>query len=314
MNLPVLTLAEISAKTRSVADAWRVGGFALRTGSISHADGAAPPFVSIRRIFNRRDAVWANANKFTRHERRFWRGLVSPEGRERLGTGQDAELQKFGLAAIVPDHHDFRDGFSHRDMKRKVDLTSEALASRRLSRKLGDDLVQVQRFFKLQEETVVPALLESVGSIFDLNVATLEGHRMHRLLDYQMCHQQLRCHAHQDYGTFTLLWADALGLEVSLAGAWVPAFADATIVLAGCALAVVTDGMVAAPRHRVVGSAAADPHSAPRRTAIALFLEPAKAQRLHFTPNSPSSASGSLELTYGDLKQQLRSASLGTAE
>jgi len=152
-------------------------------------------------------------------------------------------------------------------------------------------------------------LTASIQRTFGLAPAVLTGHRMHRLLDYN---EELvniagpRCQPHFDFGSFTLLWSDGAGLEVLRRGnTWAEPPPTATaIVIAGSALNLLTAGRIFAPPHRVVAPRP-EPgqRCTPRRTSVALFVEPAKAELLKplahvgVAPELP-------ELTYAELKKR----------
>jgi len=152
---------------------------------------------------------------------------------------------------------------------------------------------------------LVPSLLSSLEHSFGLSPLVLSGHRMHRLLDYRENVEGappggMRCHAHRDFGSFTLLWADTDGLEVAAGqgGEWMHAeTGTSAVVVAGCALAVLSQRKIVPPLHRVPELEGV---ASPRRTAIALFVEPAKQQRLD------NSDSVQTEQTYADLKKGLQ--------
>mmetsp|Transcript_91586 Transcript_91586/g.286604 ORF Transcript_91586/g.286604 Transcript_91586/m.286604 type:complete len:329 (+) Transcript_91586:46-1032(+) len=305
-RLPLLTFAELAASGREapcrLTTVWETGAFAI-AASPKLSGGAAPPFGAIRRLFDRADAALAVRRSTVHHAvkraavdsgpkppeapARFWRGLICREGRERLHP-----------AGV--------------DRKRSIDLTTEALSSRRLSRRLGGDLLEVQSFFAAQEDgedCLVATLARSLHHAFGLSHTILTGHRLHRLLDYREELADLpgpRCHPHLDRGSFTLLWEDSPGLQVLRpCGDWAdwPAGA-AVVVVAGSAASFLTGGRVLAPPHRVL---APEPHRdarlTPRRTAIAYFVEPAKSQVL--VPASRPGDEGPLpRLTYGELKRK----------
>mmetsp|Transcript_93463 Transcript_93463/g.263878 ORF Transcript_93463/g.263878 Transcript_93463/m.263878 type:complete len:292 (-) Transcript_93463:106-981(-) len=274
--------------------------FAIRDSPMTRTPQSSPPFEAVRHIFDQADASKSSGerrapkgdlpgnNRQPHAPWRFWRGLVSPEG-EQLG----------------------RDG---RDRKRTIDLTTQALASRRLTQKLGEDLQALQTFFGAQEVRrtgLVPLLVAGLKRLFGLEPAVLGGGRMHRLLDYREEIEQSgspRCHSHSDFGTFTLLWQDTLGLEVEFGDeGWVrmPQSGVRAVVVAGRALSVLTSGMTVAAPHRVVAPPRlAGSLATPRRSSIALFVEPAKSQLLQ--PMRRMSEEPLEAMAYGTLKQRLR--------
>lgn len=304
MCLPLVMFEELAAGSPhmdcKLLDAWKCGAFAVGSQALSEASFGSPPFDAVRHIFDRREAAKLSPEQRApkgdlggKRRRphvawRFWRGLVSAEG-EQLGP----------------------DGL---DRKLTIDLTPQALASRGLTRKLGEDVERLQSFYAAQEARrngLVPLLLASLERLFGLSPSVLAGARMHRLLDYR---EELpdvdspRCQAHRDFGTFTLLWEDTAGLEVALGDdAWAraPNSGAEVVVVAGRALSLLTAGQIAAAQHRVVAPPRLDGAlRTPRRSSIALFVEPAKTQRLH-APGEVNEADADA-LLYGSLKQCIR--------
>lgn len=303
-RLPLVMFDELVQSSSSVDSklehAWRCGAFVIRDPSSIEASSRDPPFEAVRRIFDQSDAAKvAGERRAPKGDLpgkrrpphapwRFWRGLVSAEG-EQLGLG----------------------GF---DRKRTIDLTSQALASRRLTQKLGDHFQMVQCFFGAQEvgtACLVPMLLSSLKRLFQLDPGVVAGDRMHRLLDYREENAQSespRCQSHCDFGTFTLLWQDTAGLEVACGDegwARMPQSGVDVVVVAGKALSLLTSGMIVAAPHRVV----APPTSpeglvAPRRSSIALFVEPSKSQLLQ--PMRGMFEEPHEAILYRDLKTCLR--------
>jgi len=310
MRLPVLSLSELTgygqAAPNRLKTIWEGGAFAISNAEVS----LNPPFAAVRRLFDRGDEAMSAGNKSghrslatarrglqppQHHQppqppqppRRFWRGLICSEGRERLSC-----------AGI--------------DRKRSIDLTLEALHSRRLSRRLGNDLWTIQNFFSSQEADkvgLVAILGRSLQHTFGMSSNVLMGQRLHRLVDYREELVDLpgpRCHSHRDYGSFTLLWEDFEGLEVlRQSGDWAQPPQDAVaVVVAGTALSWLTAGRIYAPPHRVLAPAARQGcRTVPRRTSIAYFVEPAKCQLL-----SPITVPGHHQdlhdLTYAELKRR----------
>mmetsp|Transcript_9397 Transcript_9397/g.29158 ORF Transcript_9397/g.29158 Transcript_9397/m.29158 type:complete len:317 (-) Transcript_9397:22-972(-) len=304
--LPLVTLAEL-AKCRGTgagrfASIWASGAFAL---ALPRETSHVPPFDAVRRLFDAGDAVLGRGGSSdadtstgtpTRSLKRFWRGLISPESREHLS------LQEC-------------------DRKRTIDLTLEALHSRRLLRRLGNDFEVFQQFVEAQlvHGGIVPALAAHLEQTFGMAPAVLTGHRMHRLLDYREEASEIRgprCQPHRDYGTFTVLWSDHLGLEVfrrRIMGQHADEFCDewaeappgaAAVVVVGRALSVLTGGRAFAPEHRVVARPSTVLNRVPRRTALALFVEPAKTQILH--PVGFGGEHQTPGIIYGELKQRMR--------
>jgi len=308
MRLPVLSLSELTGYSQAapsrLTTIWEGGAFAISNAEVS----VKPPFASVRRLFDRADEAMS-AGKRRGHRSlasvksgaqpqqqppqppqpptRFWRGLICSKGRERLSCA--------GL-----------------DRKRSIELTLDALHSRRLSRRLGRNLWTIQSFFSSQEDDrigLVSILGRSLQHTFGMSSTVLMGQRLHRLLDYQEELVNLpgpRCHPHRDYGSFTLLWEDFEGLEVLRStGDWAQAPGNAAaVVVAGAALSWLTAGRVFAPPHRVLAPPARQGcRTVPRRTSIAYFVEPAKIQLL-----SPVTVPGHhqdlCDLTYAELKRR----------
>lgn len=77
------------------------------------------------------------------------------------------------------------------------------------------------------------------------------------------------------------------------------------VVLAGSALSAVSGCQIDAPEHWVANRCLADGRM-PRRTSLALFVEPAKAHVLQPWPSASAVASFGDVTTYGDFKRRSR--------
>ena len=89
-----------------------------------------------------------------------------------------------------------------------------------------------------------------------------------RLLRYPATQSTtVRGKEHTDYGTFSLIFADAAGLEVEKGGEWVEASADETnpAVVVGSSMKLLADPSATPTNHRVSGNSL--------RHSIVLFIE-----------------------------------------
>ena len=118
-------------------------------------------------------------------------------------------------------------------------------------------------------EVVASSALAAVGAeLGDSGLLAAGPLANYRMVDYPA--GSGTCLAHRDFGLLTLVQQDGVaGLEVELAGSFVPVPAGCSVLLAGWCLHLRSNGRVPAPLHRVARPAA-------RRTSAVVFLAPAK--------------------------------------
>ena len=80
----------------------------------------------------------------------------------------------------------------------------------------------------------------------------------------------VRCGAHRDFGTLTLVIDDGSGgLEVMVNGEWCPVPAGSACITFGWCAAIASNDRLVAPAHRVVTAP-----DAPRRCSAVIFVAP----------------------------------------
>lgn len=174
-----------------------------------------------------------------------------------------------------------------------------------LRSELGPDFDAVASFFENAGKVAVPRLLDALSQVLagPAGAWHSEGNINFRACDYPALSETeneansigvVRCGAHRDFGTLTLVMDDGSGgLEVMVNGEWRPIPPGAACVTFGWCAAIASNDRLVAPAHRVVTAP-----GAARRCSAVIFVAPdndAKLRPLCLTPGEvPQYASGRL--------------------
>lgn len=177
--------------------------------------------------------------------------------------------------------------FNNVDQKVPFDLSPSRLRAMvendtELVNDLGDDFHKVLSFYNNVQEKVIPRLIglaeKAINDGSEMNIHQQMNYN-YRLVDYYPVESKsTRCGEHRDYGTFTLIFQDGSvgGLEVYNNGSWVPVPPNAGMIfLWGWSAAILSNGRIQAPLHRVV-TAYKDENKvlASRRNSAVFFVAP----------------------------------------
>lgn len=178
------------------------------------------------------------------------------------------------------------------DMKRVLDLSPERLEAIRANDpdlavlEQGSLAASLAYWEHLRTEfapKIVRAVADAVGSEDVVNDAAFN----YRMVDYYERNQDSdsidapRCGEHRDFGSFTLIFPNHPGFQVSIDGEWMdlPCIEEGTaILLFGWCTQIRSNGRIPALLHRVI-----DADNVPRRTSAVLFCAP----KLEDTPLEP---------------------------
>lgn len=172
------------------------------------------------------------------------------------------------LNDVYPIRGIFKDGsrksFQNVDQKVAFDLSASRLRAivendEDLVNDLGDDFHKILTFYSHVQEKVIPRLTglaeKAINDGSEMNIHQQMNYN-YRLVDYFPVQSKTpRCGEHRDYGTFTLIFQDGSvgGLEVFSNGSWVPVPPNADMIfLWGWSAAILSNGRIQAPLHRVV--------------------------------------------------------------
>ncbi|XP_037039598.1 1-aminocyclopropane-1-carboxylate oxidase-like [Bradysia coprophila] len=147
---------------------------------------------------------------------------------------------------------------------------------------LGDDFRDILTFYSNVQDKIIPRLIRlaetAINNGSDMNIHQQMNYN-YRLVDYYPVHSKSRrCGEHRDYGTFTLIFQDGSvgGLEVFSNGSWLPIPPTVGVVfLWGWSAAILSNGIIKAPLHRVVTTRTDGREVfASRRNAAVFFVAP----------------------------------------
>lgn len=202
----------------------------------------------------------------------------------------DPELSQ-RLNDVYPTRGIFKDGskksLQNVDQKVAFDLSPSRLGAilkndLDLVNDLGDDFRQILTFYGSVQEKIIPRLIglteKAINDGREMNIHQQMNYN-YRLVDYYPVQSNTsRCGEHRDYGTFTLIFQDGSvgGLEVFGNGAWVPLPPNADMIfLWGWSAAILSNGRIQAPLHRVVSTQKDKGDTlASRRNSAIFFVAP----------------------------------------
>lgn len=195
------------------------------------------------------------------------------------------------LNDVYPARGIFKDGSqkSLRNVDQKVSFDLSPVRLRaivendtELVEDLGEDFHQILAFYNNVQEKVIRRLIRlaemGINDGNEMNIHQ-EMNLNSRLVDYYPVKSTgTRCGEHRDYGTFTLIFQDGSvgGLEVLTNGSWVPVPPNAGMIfLWGWSAAILSNGRIQAPLHRVVTPQTdGNQNLAARRNAAIFFVAP----------------------------------------
>lgn len=197
------------------------------------------------------------------------------------------------LNDVYPIRGIFKDGsqksLQNVDQKVAFDLSPGRLRAivendKELVKDLGEDFHKILSFYNNVQEKIIPRLIRlaemGINDGSEMNIHQQLNYN-YRLVDYYPVQSKdTRCGEHRDYGTFTLIFQDDLvgGLEVFSNGAWVSVPPKAGMIfLWGWSAAILSNGRLKAPLHRVVTPQKfGSENLASRRNAAIFFVAPGK--------------------------------------
>ncbi|KAI9033485.1 hypothetical protein DFJ74DRAFT_193671 [Hyaloraphidium curvatum] len=166
------------------------------------------------------------------------------------------------------------------DEKRAIDLSPARLAQIAetdpgLEAEIGPCLGESLAFFEKASKDAAPKLVAALALASGAAYDPAELRFNYRMADYFIRPSDSpapRCGKHRDFGPFTVIWQDGTGgLEVNVAGEWVPVPAGRTVLLFGICAGWRSNDRVLPAEHRVVSGEAAQGTEARRLSAV-LFV------------------------------------------
>lgn len=206
---------------------------------------------------------------------------VTPE----IGARANAAYNGGGTRLVWKDAYGEGRGGPQVDEKRVIDLSAHRMQQLTsvdpgLGAELGSPLTDSLGFFDgvtaSMAPTVLAALAEATGC---KDYGTDEARFAYRLVEYGSRAAggdgaPPRCGSHRDFGTATLIWRDAPGLEVRVGASWqaLPQLpASSAVLLFGLCTAWRSNDRLRAAEHRVV-DVAGPQGAAGRRLSAVLFM------------------------------------------